>query len=591
MCRKKNVALSVVLIVAGGWGLACCHAEPVDADRSLTFSGKPPAEDDTLVLVYASGPATLNPVTSSDSMSEAFRRHVYEPLADRCFEDPEKWEHQLAESVDFDQATNTFTIQLRKGVYWHPMSLPGGTPLPKTEFTAGDVIFTFQCILNEHVDAAHMRAFYLRAATGEVKNVISFRKLSRYEVEFRWLDPYFLCKEFTLAVPIIPRHVFSVDAEGKPLTDDFQHSREFAVAFNDHWANHRMCGTGPMKFESWERGRRFRLTRNDDYWGHPYFFSRIEYRCIPDANEAQAKLLAGEVDYVGFPDKRRYLDLMARDQESTKHLRFAAHDYPGYRYLGYNFRNLLFTDKRVRWAISHATPVDAIIEECLMGLAERANGPFPPDSPSSDDDLPLVKFDLKKARRLLDQAGWQDEDGDGVREKTIDGKRVQARFELMVFAESPTYADIGKRIAKKCRRIGIQVEVKPTPWPLMLTKLRKKEFDATILGWALPYRSDPYQIWHGSQAVAMDSSNTIGYRNEKVDRWIEQLRTATDESKQAELYQAVHREIHRDQPYTFLFREKRCVGYNKRIKNVKFYQIRPCVDPSRWYADEPRIVK
>jgi len=545
---------------------------------------------DSLLRVYGEDPDTLNPIIASDNVSDAFHRHVYENLADRSFPNPDVWENELAESWEFDEEKNTYTIHLRKGVKWHPISLPDGTPLPETEFTADDVVFTFQCILNENVEAGSLRSFYQNPNAKEEKDKykISVRKIDDYTVEVKWSEPYILSHEFTIGMMVIPRHVYSVDEHGEPVTFDFRNSKEFADLFNNHWANTKMCGTGPMMYSDWERDRRLVLVRNPDYWGEPYPFKKAVYRCIPNSNTARKKLLRNEADFVGYPEKQHFLEDQTSAAVEDGRVKLVSFDYPGYRYLGFNLKKPLFQDKNVRWAISHAVPVQDIIDDLYFGLAKRVNGPFAPGSSSSDDTIPFIKHDLRRSRELLDEAGWVDTNGNGIRDKMIDGKLVEAKFDLMIFADSPTYRNIALMIRENLRQIQVDMTLTQTQWALMLQKLRKKEFDATILGWSMTWKSDPFQIWHGSQADAPDSSNAIGYSNPEVDKLIEKLRKTTDESKQSAIFQEIHRKIHADQPYVFLFAEKRTGGHDSRLDNIKFYKIRPGYDSREWTASRPR---
>jgi ABC-type transport system substrate-binding protein len=155
----------------------------------------------------------------------------------------------------------------------------------------------------------------------------------------------------------------------------------------------------------------------------------------------------------------------------------------------------------------------------------------------------------------------------------------------------PSYASIATIIKENCRKIGVRVSITPTKWALMLQKLRKKEFDATIMGWAMSWKDDPFQIWDGSQADKPESSNHVGYQNPEVDKLIAQLRVTMNPDKQTEIYHKIHRLIYDDQPYTFLFRDKATAGYDARIENVKFYKIRPCIDTREWYSKTPRMLE
>jgi ABC-type transport system substrate-binding protein len=236
--------------------------------------------------------------------------------------------------------------------------------------------------------------------------------------------------------------------------------------------------------------------------------------------------------------------------------------------------------------MTHAVPVQTIIDQVWMGLAKPITGPFLPGSSASDDTIEPLAHDLDRARELLEEAGWRDTDGDGVRDKVIDGVKVRAEFELMIYADAPQYKTVAEIIEENCRKIGVKVNITPAKWALMLQKIRKRTFDAAMLGWVLGWKGDPQQLWHSKWADEPDSSNHVAYRNPEVDRLIEELRQTMDEEKQIELYHAIHRIIFEDQPYTFLFQDKATAGYDGRLENVRFYKIRPCVDSREWYDAE-----
>ncbi|MGM0490386.1 MAG: ABC transporter substrate-binding protein [Planctomycetota bacterium] len=599
------VMLPGVLMVS----LAGCERPGPDADATTnvttapetatvpdreTLGGVMPAGRDTLLLAYSSDPSTLNGITASDTVSAAFHRQVYEGLAQADYSNPDNLLPALAESWEFDEETLTFTIHLRRGVKWHPMQLPDGTPLPDREFTSRDVKFTFDCVLNPHIDAAHIRSYFENPEPEDETDQYKIRVkvVDDYTVKIRWTEPYFLAEQFTLgAIPMIPRHVYSVDERGEPISFDFT-SKEFADGFNSHWANGMMCGTGPMMFRQWTRNQRLVLDRFNDYWGEPFYFSQIRMRCIPNANTMVQMGLQRELDWVSFPEKDQWLQSETNASVKAGEVKLVDFDYPGYRYVGYNQNRPVFSDRDFRLALAHATPVEEIIDEVFHGLAIRVSGPFLPGSAAADDSIEPIPFDLEKARSLLEEAGWRDTDDDGVRDKRIDGARVPAAFDLMIFADSRTFRTIAEIIQEEFRKIGVRMQITPAEWALFLERLNSKEFDAAMLGWATGWtKTDPYQLWHGSLADAQASSNHVGYRNPEVDALIEQLRVTMDEAEQEKLYHRIHRLIFEDQPYTFLFSEKATAGYDTRIENVEFYRLRPCIDTREWYSSQPRVLE
>ena len=568
-------------------------AEGASDRPELTAGGVKPAKDDTLLVSYPQGPDTINGVTASDTVSLAFQRQVYEHLGEIDFANPQRILPRLATDWEFDEETLTFTIHLRKGVKWHPMRLPNGEILPEKEFTSRDVKFTFDCVLNPYVEAAHIRSYFEdpEAEDPSKRYKIKVVAVDKYTVKVVWTKPYFLAKEFTLAeIWMIPRHVYSVDENGEPISFDFS-SKEFAEGFNNHWANNKMCGTGPMMLKEWTRNKHVLLVRNPDYWGKPYYFSRILYRCIPNPNTPTQLVLQNDLDYAGIAQKDKFIQCKSDPSVKAGKVKLEAYEYPGYRYVGYNLRRDLFKDKQFRWALSHAVPLQKIIDQVFEGLAIPVAGPFLPGSEAADPSIKPVPYDLDKARKLLDEAGWKDTDADGIRDKMINNVKVPASFDLMVYADAPSFRTIGEIIKENCRKIGVEVKISPAKWALMLQKLRKWDFDAAMLGWGSSWtHTDPFQLWHGSQADVKDSSNHVGYRNDEVDKLIEELRVTLDEKKQNELFHKIHRLIYEDQPYTFLFSEKQTAGRDARLQNVKYYRVRPCRDSREWYSNKPRML-
>lgn len=559
------------------------------AGATKTMGGVAPAGDDTLMLYYPNDPNTINPIIGNDTVSEDFQRWVLDQLAEQKFENPDEWVPVLAEKWDFDEKNLEYTIHLRKGVKWHPAKLPDGTPLPRKEVTAVDVKFTFDAILNPHVDAAAMRSYYEdpEAKTKEEKYKIRVSIVDPYTVKIKWTKPYFMIDEWTLALPIMPKHVYGVDAKGEPLSNDTS-SEEFAKGFNDHWANSTLVGTGPMMMSGWKKNERLELVRNPDYWGEPFYFSKVVFRNIPNSNTSLEMTLNNELDWSIIAEKSLYIQTREKPQVKEGKAKTAEFDYPGYRYIGWNVKREIFRERAVRNALSHAIPVQKIIDKVLYGLGTRLSGPFLPTSPNTNPECPLIPYDPDKSRKLLDEAGWKDSNNNGTRDKTINGRLFEMKFDFMIYADTAMYKTIAEVVKEEFRQIGIDVQISPVKWALMLEKLHKKEFDACMLGWALPWKQDLFQTWHSSQADTMESSNAIGYKNPDLDKLIEKLRVTTNKEEQRRIYREMHKLIYDDQPYTFMFVDKRTAVHHARMQNIKYYKIRPAIDMREWHSTVAR---
>ncbi len=554
-----------------------------------TRAGVKPSPTDTLMLYYPNDPNTINPILSSDTVSEEFQRWVIDSLGETKFSNPDEWEPSLAEKWEFDDKALEYTIHLRKGVKWHPAKYPDGTVIPAKEFTAADVKFTYDVVLNENVDAASYRSFFEdpEAKTKEDKWKIKVSVVDPYTVKMKWTKPYFLADEWSLGLPLLPKHIYSVDAKGEPISNDVT-SEEFAKGFNDHWANSMLIGTGPMMFGTWKKNERLELVRNPDYWGKPFYFNKVVFRNIPNSNTSLEMTLNGELDWSVVAEKSLYVQTKEKPQVKDGKAVPQEFDYPGYRYIGWNVKREIFKERAVRTALAYAIPVQKLIDKVLYGLGTRLSGPFLPNSSSYDPALQPLPYDPDKARALLQGAGWVDTNKNGIRDKMVNGKLLELKFDLMIYADTAMYKTIAEVIQQEFREIGVDVQISPVKWALMLEKLHKKDFDACMLGWALSWKSDLYQIWHSSQADVQESSNATGYKNPDLDKLIEEVRITMDAGKRKDLYRQMHKLIYDDQPYAFLFVDKRTAVYNSRIENIKYYQIRPCIDEREWKAPATR---
>jgi peptide/nickel transport system substrate-binding protein len=124
------------------------------------------------------------------------------------------------------------------------------------------------------------------------------------------------------------------------------------------------------------------------------------------------------------------------------------------------------------------------------------------------------------------------------------------------------------------------MNIRVLEWALFTQLLEDRAFDALTLGWRLPVMADPYQVWHSSQAK--EGSNYVGFVNEEADQIIEKGRLEFDREKRAAMYRRLHRILHEEQPYTFLFNGDNLRALDRRFSNVKVYPLGP--DSTEWWV-------
>ncbi len=210
-----------------------------------------------------------------------------------------------------------------------------------------------------------------------------------------------------------------------------------------------------------------------------------------------------------------------------------------------------------------------IIEQNLNDMAIEITGPFSPYSPSYDENVPEWAFDPNEARLLLEQEGWIDMDGDGIRDKVIDGKNIPFRFKLYYYVKSLSTKVIAEYIATALREVGVDCQITGLDIADLSRQFDDKNFDAIFMGWKLGTPpEDPRQLWHSAGAKEKGSSNAIGFANPEIDHIIDALNYEYNQEERIALYHLFHKIIHTEAPYTFLYTPKIRLLYRNYVQNI-----------------------
>ncbi len=530
------------------------------------------------------GPKGLNPVTESSApLSDQLNWYVRETLGLRHgYSDPEIWGPMLAERMEITDDYREYTIYLRKGVYWHKPAVDwsdSGIQWLKGEheFTARDVIFTLDIIMNPQVEAAHQRNYF--------KDLESYRALDDYTVVLKWKKKTYNAISATLGLEPIPEFLYAYDDDGTRL------SREvLGLKFNEHWFNQKTIGTGPYQFVSYESGVSVELRRNESYWGVKPAIKKITWLCYSDDQQNLLKLKSGEQD-MGRLTPMQYKEDIKNAKESSpfKNGRIQyEHRYRfGYYYLGWNISKPIFKDARTRRAMTHACNREGILKNVFENLGSLVTGNAYLESPYYDRSITPYPFDLEKSQSLLKEVGWVDIDNDGVLEKDFDGEIKEFEFNLLCYGNSNEWKTLATIYKEDLLKIGIRMNIQTVEWSAMQKKMDDKEFDCYTGGWGLGWSYDPYQLFHSSQADVPKGSNRVGFKHGEGDRIIEDLRVTFELDKRIELAHQYHKILHEEQPYSFLFSQKRTWVWWDYVKNVQFRKLRPLGSSLPWYVDMP----
>lgn len=434
-------------------------------------------------------------------------------------------------------------VVLRDDLTWSD-----GTPI-----TAHDIVFTFKTIMNPAVPVPAVRS-----GTDQI----------------RWIEAYddqtlvFFHKEslptnvWNLNFPIIPKHIYEKELESDPTLQDSPYHVKFE--------NAPVTG-GPYEIEKRERGQEILLKRRESWYmqdgkqvrTRPYF-ERVRLRIIEDPNTALLALKNGKIDEMALNPE--LWKTQTEDDDFYKTCTKAHGLEWVYFYFGWNCETLFFKEKEVRQAMSYAFNHKEMLDELCFGLYQPCTGIYHETAWMSPKPMskPYTQ-NLAKAEKLLDEAGWIDHDGDGIRDKEFDGKVIPFRFSVMTSSQ-PLSLSICTLLKENLAQIGVICEVKPTEFTVMQEKARNHQFQAMFGGWGTGTDPDTsINLWKTEAA-----RNYVNYSNPEVDKLFEEGRREFDVEKRAKIYGKIHELLYEDQPYTWLYFRNSFYGFNKDLRGYVF---------------------
>ncbi|MCI0715998.1 MAG: ABC transporter substrate-binding protein [Chlorobi bacterium] len=527
----------------------------------------------------------LNPIVSNDATADEIAGYIFETLNNF---DLDKWEMvpKLASLPTESPDHLSYTYDLRKDI-----KFSDGKPM-----TGEDVIFTIKALKNPFVDDAALRNYF------EAVEKVELVDGDKYKFKFIMNRPYWrMMYSIGLFKGIMPKHI--IDPKG--LTDKYtwDEVKDFKAAEKNpaikefaEWMNSQevardpklVVGSGWYVLDKWDLGQAITLKRNPNYWRHEgiqdakTYVEKIVFKIVQDNNAAVVSAKNKEVDLLYVISPRDYVQEF---QDPAKYdLMKVTPQEPVFSYIGWNNNNVLFSDKKVRRALGMLIERQTIIDKILYGFATPVNSPiYYKDKKYYNEKLPQLAYDPEGAKKLLEEAGWKDSNGDGLLDKVIGGKKVDFKFTFLN-NNNPTRRQIVLAVIDMLKKAGIQAEVQDLEWSVYLDKTKKHEFDATLGAWTMPViPQDPYQLWHSSQSKG-EGSNFCSFINSESDKMIEQIRDEFDESKRIEIMKKWQELIFEEQPYTFMYSGQARYVFGNRFKNVRWYPAQPSYSLNEWWV-------
>jgi len=502
----------VVGLLALAVAVAACGADVERGTEPVTAKVEKADHGDTFIEALLGNISGLIPNVTSDGASHEVANNIYTGLVTQDRE--LNIVPDMAESWTFSPDCLDLTFKLRRNVKWHD-----GHP-----FTADDVVFTYETMINPKTPTAYREEF---------KVVGSVEAPDPYTVRIHYPQPYAKAL-LSWSMWMLPKHLLASYAREGKLREAPQ-NRDQPV------------GTGPYKFQEWRSGEKVVLVATRDYYREGPYISRVVYRIIPSQPTIFLELKANGIDSAGLTA------LQFKRQTDFPAFRKAYNKYPypanAYTYFGFNLKDPRFADKRVRQAFAYAINRREIIEGVILGLGREATGPYKPGTWPYNPNVKTYPYDPARARQLLAEAGWKARNADGILVK--DGRPFT--FELMTNQGNEERRKIAEIIQASLKEVGVQVEVRIIEWASLLKEyLKKKRFEAIVLGWGIGTDPDQYNIWHSSK-TGPDELNQISFANAEVDELLEKGRSSCQQAERVKYYYRLQEILAEEQPLVFLY--------------------------------------
>ena len=459
---------------------------------TTSCQSQPAPSRDTIVVALANSPTSLDPAVGLDEASQKLHQLIYRSLL--------KTDANLRVvpdlAVRFETTdSRSYVAEIPRGVTFHD----------GREMTAEDVAYTFRRFLDPELISGRKGAYSALA---------SIDVLDRYVVAFR-LKAASASFPINLIMGIVPAGIG--DAAAK-----------------------RPIGSGPYRLAEFVPDDHVTLAPFAEAYGGPPANAGLIFKVVPDETMRGLELRNRSVDLVVndlSPD-------LVHGLEQTGRLAVITAPGTDYAYIGFNLRDPVFRDRRVRWAIGHAVDTAAIVAHLRRGLARPATGIVPSMSWAYEGNVRRFAYDPARARRLLDEAGFPDPDGAGpaprlrltLKTSTAEAYRLQAAV-----------------IQQNLAEVGVELSVRSSEFATLMADVIRGSVQLYTLQFVGVTDPDMLRRVFHSLQVPPAGFNRGHYENDEVDELINRASQTLDEAERRALYAQVQQRVADDGPYVSLW--------------------------------------
>ena len=490
-------------------------------------------------------PATLDPITSNEMISLRLTELIFNGLVG--INEKQEIVPELAERWERSSDGRTYTFTLRKDVTWHPREGE-----EQKSFTADDVIFTYKIMMHPKT-ITPLKVRYEFIDTVE--------KLNDYTVKFTLKRPI-LNALAKFSFKVIPKH--------GPSNPTYL-TRDDAFVQNP-------IGTGPYLLKNITAEREIVLAANDKYFkGRPHV-DTIVAKPFADQNIMTQALMFNAIDMIVLVNPRDIPEI-----QGDKRFILQPYNALSYSFFGYNVRNPLLADKRVRKAFTCAVNRQEMLDSFFNGQGTIISGPFAPGSWAYNLDVQPIPFDPQKAMALLQEAGFS-KGADGFMQK--DGKKLSLSLKVPIEKESEAVKRVVLAFKNYLKNIGVDIKVEFKEWQAWKEDVfLEHDFDVIFASWVFDDSADISSLFHSGE-IGPWKNNFGGYSNPEVDGLINESKLTLDHEKRRTINRKLHAILADENPYTFLWTLTNYAAYHKKVRHVAIHPYKFFSYADNWFIEE-----
>jgi peptide/nickel transport system substrate-binding protein len=567
----KSLSLLALVVLLAASLAACGPAEEPEATQAPAAeeptaapeqpteapAAEEPAEDKIVTFAWTQEPDNLNWMYSNMWFS-AILQQLYHCWAWEFDDQNVPFPNLLTEIPSIDNGGVSedglvITMNLRDDIVWSD-----GTPI-----TADDFVFTYEMFMDPGNTIISQYPYdYLEGveAPDERTVVMTFAEpFASWQALF-WHG-------------VLPKHILEPVFTADGSIDEAE------------WNLAPSVGCGPFNFAEWESGSYIRFVKNTNYWKGEANLDEIYLQFVPDDASQTAALIAGDADLGTFPP----LSDVPALQEAGLEIMIASSGYAEGWY--FNFRDMAadpVKDVRVRQAIAMALDRQAITEDLLLGLTEPVMTLWDPIEGGRyvNPDLEPWPYDPDAARDLLEEAGYSDSDGDGIRE--------DAEGNPLVLVHGTTTREIrqdSQAVAQQyLREIGIDLQIYNYDSDLYFGSYADGAPPALgendIMQWSdsTNFPDPDHYYWLCSEIPSDDNPYGANYFgcDEELDALFLQQIVSTDPNEREAIFHQITQMMHDKVYWLGLWNDPDYWVVSPDLTGVKFSGVTPFYDIMEW---------